>query len=119
MSDSFLIVELAGEEWAIPGEAVESVAAEEFADGERIDLRERFDLPPTDGRRCVVVVRVANERRVGLVVDVVRDLVELPEVEPPPDLGESIVPAWLGGLVRYDDRFALVLEAGELAPCSS
>lgn len=134
----FLVFRLAGDEFALPIDAVNEVGqvpaqitrvpkTPKFLEGvinlrgevlPLVDQRKRFDMPPSDnpeGRR-VVVVRT-REHRAGLIVDSVSDVLRVPmdSVEPSPPLTEDIA-RLVRGVINLEatQRLVLVLDPGEL-----
>ncbi len=94
-----------------------------------VDLRLRFGLPPLEygPTTVVIVLRVeheAGERVMGIVVDAVSDVHNLPAegMKPPPDFGGAVDLDFIAGLALVDERMIVVLDidrllnSGELAP---
>lgn len=89
-----------------------------------IDLRTRFGLPrrPADSSTVVIVLRVRaarSEKTVGLVVDAVSDVYNLPPggVKPTPDLGDaadSAAGACVRGLITVEEKMVMVLDVDKL-----
>ncbi len=86
-----------------------------------IDLRRRFGLPPREPgpTTVVVVLRVESEgreRTMGIVVDAVSDVYNLPEEEvaPPPDLGSAISVDFVRGLATVEGKMVIVLDIDRL-----
>ncbi len=86
-----------------------------------IDLRRRFGLPPREygPTTVVVVLRVESEERertMGIVVDAVSDVYNLPEEEvaPPPDLGSAISINFVRGLATVEGKMVIVLDIDRL-----
>ncbi|TVR15149.1 MAG: purine-binding chemotaxis protein CheW [Planctomycetota bacterium] len=86
-----------------------------------VDLRRAFDLPHGDDseRTCIVVVQVACEEEaitMGLVVDAVREVVDIPEdaIEPPPRFASSIATDFLTGMAKLGDRVVALLDIDRL-----
>ncbi len=82
-----------------------------------MDVRTRFRLPPRDydERTCIIVVDI-NESSVGLVVDEVREVVDIPEnqVEPPPTAGKTSGSRFIQGMGKLDDEVKILLNVGRL-----
>jgi len=85
-----------------------------------VDLRTRFELPqPTNGYRdkSVIVIAELNDLLVGLVVDKVTEVVEIPEsaIEPPSSLltGSGVDNSYLRGIGKYNGNGAEDGEAEE------
>jgi len=82
-----------------------------------IDLRQRFQLPSAefDSSTVVVIVKVSSEkdeRTVGLVVDAVSEVYNLPEeaIGDTPDLGGSISTDFVKGLATMDEKMIILLD---------
>ena len=71
-----------------------------------MDVRARFKLPSRDydERTCIVVVDI-NSTAVGLVVDQVSEVVDIPDaqVEPPPKTGKGASSKYLKGMGKMGD----------------
>lgn len=81
-----------------------------------IDLRECFSLPSDDfGATTVVIVVKAksevHERVVGIVVDAVSEVYNIPQqsVEPPPAVGTVISIEYIKGLATVEGKMATLL----------
>jgi purine-binding chemotaxis protein CheW len=134
----FLIFKLGGDEFALPIDAVEEIAAlpahitrvpktPKFLEGvvnlrgavlPVIDLRRRFDMPlstEVKGRRLVVVR--TERHRAGLVVDGVSDVLRTSAaaIEDAPDLTDDIA-RLVSGVINLDasGRIVLLLSPPEL-----
>ncbi|WP_321369019.1 chemotaxis protein CheW [uncultured Desulfuromusa sp.] len=81
-----------------------------------IDVRMRFHLPTReyDDRTCIIVVNV-NNNSVGLVVDNVSEVVDIPEVEiePPPSVGRGSNP-YIQYLGKIAGEVKILLDVNEL-----
>ncbi len=82
-----------------------------------MDVRARFSLPPReyDERTCVIVVNV-NEQDIGLVVDRVNEVVDIPiaQVEPPPLTSQSQSTRYIRGIGKMGDSVKVLLDAEKL-----
>ena len=82
-----------------------------------MDVRARFGLPPRDydERTCIIVVNV-NEQDLGLVVDHVNEVADIPEaqVEPPPATAQSQSTRYIRGIGKMDDSVKILLDAETL-----
>ncbi len=80
-----------------------------------IRLRFKMDERAYDERTCIIVVDI-NGTAVGLVVDEVREVADIPEaqVEPPPDTGMSQSSRYIKGLGKMDDEVKILLNAEKL-----
>ena len=78
-----------------------------------VDLRVKFGLTaaPYDQFTVIVIVRV-GARTVGLLVDAVSDVLDLPtaEIQPAPDLGAAVDVRFLRGLARSGEQLVLLLD---------
>ena len=91
-------------------------------------LREKFGLPgkPLDRFSVALIVSVAHSEKtsgteqaperqkklIGIMVDAVADVLSIdPEqVEPVPDLGSRVDTSFIKGMVRFQDRYLILLE---------
>lgn len=82
-----------------------------------MDVRARFNLPPRDydERTCVIVVNV-NEQDIGLVVDHVNEVADIPEaqVEPPPNTSQGKTSRYIRGIGKMGDSVKVLLDAETL-----
>lgn len=83
-----------------------------------MDVRRRFSLPERayDDRTCIVVVDV-NQNAVGLVVDTVNEVSDIPlgQIEPPPDMGDEYGRSmYIHGLGKIDDAVKILLNVDRL-----
>lgn len=77
-----------------------------------VDLRTRFDLPPPAGEEGTVIIIVElDDQQVGMVVDKVTDVIEIPEgaIEPPSPLLISIDTAYLRGIAKLEEQMVILL----------
>ena len=86
-----------------------------------IDLRKRFALEsvPYGPTTVVIVVKIRHddqERTVGMVVDGVADVYRLEdgEIQPPPDMGDTLHTDFIRGLATVEDKMIILLEIDEL-----
>ncbi len=86
-----------------------------------VDLRTRFGLPDaTIDRETVIIVvsvRTADqEGMMGMVVDRVADVVDLPEseIQPPPRLGQRLDTRFMSGMIRRDSRMIVLVDVDQL-----
>jgi purine-binding chemotaxis protein CheW len=78
-----------------------------------VDLRKRFDRPPTPTTSASKIILVKLEQGiVGLMVDGVREVVRLPreEIRPAPSLGAQPDAAFFTGVCRLGDDIVMVLD---------
>lgn len=81
-----------------------------------VDLSVRFDRAVTvPGRRtCIVIVEVEAEgehRDIGIIVDAVNQVIEIPpkEIEPAPSFGANLRGEFIQGMGKVDGRFVIIL----------
>jgi purine-binding chemotaxis protein CheW len=86
-----------------------------------IDLRQRFHLTNAEFNSSTVVVIVkvvseSGERTVGLVVDAVSEVYNLPEevIGEAPDLGGAISTNFIKGLATMDEKMIILLDIDPL-----
>ena len=82
-----------------------------------IDLRCRFGLPTVDyDRFTVIIVVTVGPKVVGLVVDAVSDVLNVPakEVVATPDLGPGVDTSFLTGIARNGERLVSLLNIDRL-----
>lgn len=81
-----------------------------------MDVRVRFNMPERayDDRTCIIVINV-NDWWVGLVVDTVSEVLDIPEanIEPPPRIGGSHN-NFIEGMGMVGDDVRLLLDAERL-----
>jgi len=77
-----------------------------------VDLRKRFHLAPGDRTRDRVIVLRKKREQIGLVVDDVREVIEMdPErLDPAPALLHGIGSRYLRGIGRVDGRMIVVVD---------
>ncbi len=82
-----------------------------------MDVRVRFRMPEReyDERTCIVVVSV-NGTAVGLVVDTVKEVVNIPEsnIELPPEMAEVSTHHYISGLGKIGDEVKILLDVERL-----
>ena len=77
-----------------------------------VDLRAKFNLPPVDATMfTVVIVVVVKDRIMGLIVDAVSEVMDIPsaDIQPPPMLGTNVDVSFISGLGRCADRLITIL----------
>ncbi len=86
-----------------------------------IDLRQRFgldllDYGPTTVMIILKVVGESKERIMGIVVDAVSEVYNIPtsELQPPPDFGGVVSVEFVRGLASVDDKMVIVLDIDHL-----
>ncbi|MCB2183621.1 MAG: chemotaxis protein CheW [Desulfobulbaceae bacterium] len=82
-----------------------------------MDVRLRFKLAPRDydERTCIVVVDI-EDNAVGLVVDEVSEVADIPEsqVESPPQSGRGKSSRYLKGMGKIDEEVKILLNVDKL-----
>ena len=83
-----------------------------------MDLRLRFGIDEReyDDRTCVIVVRL-NEMVVGVIVDTVAEVYDIPDsdIDPTPTFeGSSADATCVSGLAKVDDRVAIFIDVHQL-----
>jgi purine-binding chemotaxis protein CheW len=86
-----------------------------------IDLGARFGRAETQvtRRTCIVIVEVPNEegrQDIGVVVDSVSEVLEIPaaEIEPAPTFGTRIRSDFIAGMGKVNGRFVILLDVGRV-----
>ncbi len=81
-----------------------------------LDLASRFGRAPTaiTKRTCIVIVEVSHhdgQQVVGVVVDAVNAVLEIPasEIEPPPSFGAKIRTDFIEGMGKVNGKFVILL----------
>jgi purine-binding chemotaxis protein CheW len=78
-----------------------------------IDSRKRFGLPVAERTSATRVIVVnSGTKTVGLIVDSVTEVLQLPmnTVEPPPEIIGGIDSDYIDGVGKYDDRLVILLD---------
>ncbi len=131
MEEKLVLFELGGEVYGVDVTQVQSIipmqpiitvpGAPSFVEGvvnlrgavvPVVDLRHRFDLSlPSNGRKSVIVIAELNELQIGLVVDKVTEVTQIPEsaIEPPSALLTSVDTAYLRGIGKVKDEKLVIL----------
>lgn len=82
-----------------------------------LDLRLRFGLPAKDydERTCVIITRM-NDIPVGVIVDTVNEVLNIPEedIAPPPSVQKGSAHRFVEGLGRVGDSVKIILNAEKL-----
>jgi purine-binding chemotaxis protein CheW len=82
-----------------------------------IDVRSRFCMENRayDDRTCVIVVNI-NENSIGLVVDMVNEVLDIPEenVSPPPKVTQGSSSRYLKGMGKVGDQVKILLDVQRL-----
>jgi purine-binding chemotaxis protein CheW len=82
-----------------------------------LDVRTRFRMPfrEYDERTCVVVVCL-RDRSIGLVVDTVNEVLDIPEdrISAPPQIASTTASRYIEGMGRVDDEVKILLDVNRL-----
>lgn len=78
-----------------------------------MDVRERFNLEARtyDDRTCIVVVEV-SEVSVGLIVDTVNEVVDIPgdRIDPPPSTHSGVESSYISGMGKIGKKVKILLD---------
>ncbi|MGA1823969.1 MAG: chemotaxis protein CheW [bacterium] len=81
-----------------------------------IDVRTRFSLEPRDydDRTCIMVVNI-NDVSIGLVVDTVSEVTDIPEshIEPPPKTGRGVKSRYIKGMGKVGEEVKILLDVNK------
>ncbi|MDR2391586.1 MAG: chemotaxis protein CheW [Planctomycetota bacterium] len=82
-----------------------------------LDLRMRFGLTPKDydERTCIIITHM-NEILVGVIVDTVNEVLDIPAemISPPPSVQRGAAHRFISGLGRVRDDVKIILNAEKL-----
>ncbi len=82
-----------------------------------MDVRLRFDMQerPYDDRTCIVVINI-NGQSVGLIVDRVSEVLDIPgsDVEPPPKVKKAESSRFIEGMGKVGEQVKILLNAHQL-----
>ena len=85
------------------------------------DLLIRFGKPPSpvSKRTCIVIVEVSalgESQDVGIVVDCVDSVLDIPasEIEPPPSFGAGIRTDFIRGMGKVNGKFVILLDVNQV-----
>ncbi len=82
-----------------------------------MDVRLRFGVEerPYDDRTCIIVINI-NEQPVGLIVDRVLEVLDIPEseIEPPPKMKKGKSNRFIQGMGKVGDQVKILLNANRL-----
>jgi len=82
-----------------------------------MDVRKRFKFEERayDDRTCIIVVNI-NDTSLGLVVDTVKEVSDIPEkdIQPPPEIAEGNRQFFIRGLGKIEDDVKILLDAEKL-----
>ncbi len=82
-----------------------------------VDAHQRFNLPPepvTDDTRVVIIE--SDKATIGMLVDEVRDVIDVPQaqVQPPPQVQGDGANEYIGGLVHISDTIYILVDVPRL-----
>jgi len=82
-----------------------------------MDVRMRFHMQDRkyDDRTCIIVINI-NEQSVGLIVDQVSEVLDIPktEIEPPPKVKKDSSSLFVQGMGKVGDQVKIILNADKL-----
>ncbi len=132
MEQQFVVFQVAGEQYGVTIEQVESIVkmqpitvvpqAPAFVEGITnlrgmvlpvLSLRRRFGLPPVEAdRETRIVVVMHGAHPIGIIVDSVLEVLRLPEetIEPPPPMVTSERTRFITGIAKVGERLILLLD---------
>ncbi len=88
-----------------------------------MDLSARFNRPatPVTKSTCIVITEVDNvadgeRQNMGIVVDAVQAVLEIPssEIEPPPNFGAKIRSDFIEGIAKVNGKFVILLNVQQV-----
>ncbi|MDH5190642.1 MAG: chemotaxis protein CheW [Gammaproteobacteria bacterium] len=86
-----------------------------------VDMRMRFSLEEIEYTPLTVVIVMSvksdtGERLVGIVVDAVSDVLNVPaeNIKPTPDFGDKVSTEFINGLASVDDKMVMLLDVDQL-----
>lgn len=86
-----------------------------------VDLAARFGGKPREisKRTCIVIVEVTTgetSQVIGVVVDAVSEVLEIPvgEIEPPPAFGAPFQPDFIAGMGKVNNSFVIILDVNKV-----
>ena len=78
-----------------------------------MDIRARFKLESRDydDRTCIIVVKI-NDLSVGLIVDTVNEVIDIPEsqMDPPPKTHAGVGSSYIKGMGKVDKEVKILLD---------
>ncbi len=82
-----------------------------------IDIRSRFHMEARayDDRTCVVVVTF-DEKEIGIIVDMVNEVLDIPSenISPPPSIGVGGQSRYINGMGRTNEEVKILLDVKKL-----
>ena len=78
-----------------------------------VDLRIRFDIQNVSfgDNTVIIVIKTAENKLIGIIVDNIESILELniQSIVPAPDMGVSIDPRYIDGLIKLDNKHMTTL----------
>lgn len=87
-----------------------------------VDLSERLGLGATDpGPRHVIIITVLGQQTVGLLADVVSDILTVSggDIQPIPDIVDDAVRRFISGVLVVDDRMIRKMDLTTILPSNA
>jgi len=82
-----------------------------------VDLRAKFGMQRIDYTRfSVIIVVVVKERVMGMIVDAVSDVLNIPkkEIQPTPQFGASVDVSFISGIGKCGDKLVALLDIDQI-----
>jgi purine-binding chemotaxis protein CheW len=82
-----------------------------------VDLRAMFSMETTEYNKfTVIIVLTVGDKVIGLVVDAVSDVLDIPaaEMRVPPDLGARVDTRFISGMATIGERMTVLLDIDRL-----
>jgi purine-binding chemotaxis protein CheW len=82
-----------------------------------VDLREKFSLSTVEYTKFTVIIIVTvADKTIGLIVDAVSDVLEIPasEIRPAPNLGTRADTRFISGMAEVDEKLTVLLDLDRL-----
>ncbi len=82
-----------------------------------VDLRSKFSLPAVEYTKfTVIILATVGGKTIGLVVDAVSDVLEIPEdgIRPAPDMGMRSDTRFISGMAEVGGKLAVLLDLDRL-----
>ena len=82
-----------------------------------VDLRTKFGMEKMDiTRTTVIVVVMVQSRIMGVIVDAVSDVMDLPkkDIQAPPQFGESVDVSFISGIGKFSDKLVTLLDVDRI-----
>ncbi len=80
-----------------------------------INLALRFEKSSSEitKRTSIVIVEITHDEQkmdIGIIVDIVNEVIEIPEIEPAPTFGTTIRTDFIEGMGKINDGFTIILD---------